>query len=230
MYTDSDALVQDSNARLSIQHRAALLHRGLTDVTIEAAGFRSLTSEEVLAILKFNPNNSAGLGIPFLHPTTSETRLIRVRADIAPILDGKPAKYLSPKGAGNLLYFLPGCADRLKDPTEPLYLTEGEFKALAGWQAGLLTGGLVGVWGWRGKGLNGHGQAIPDLDLITWRERAIVVVFDSDAAFNPEVQRARQALAREVYRRGARTVYTINLPAPDGVKVGWDDYLLAHVS
>lgn len=144
MHTDSDALVQDSNARLSIQHRAALLHRGLTDVTIKAAGFCSLTSEEVLAILKFNPNKSAGLGIPFLHPTTRETRLVRVRPDIPPVIDRKPAKYLSPRGAGNLLYFTSGCADRLKDPAEPLYLTEGEFKALAGWQAELLTVGLVG--------------------------------------------------------------------------------------
>jgi AAA domain/Domain of unknown function (DUF3854) len=227
MHTDSEAPVQDSTVHLSARHREMLLHRGLTDATIEAAGFRSLTSEEVLAVLKFNPNKSPGLGIPFLHPTTGETRLIRVRSDIAPMINGKPAKYLSPKGSGNLLYFHPDCAERLKDPTEPLYLTEGEFKALAAWQAGLLALGLIGVWGWRAKGLNRHSQAIPDLDLITWQGRTVVIVFDSDVAINPEVQRARQALAREAYRRGAGVVYTIALPAPDGVKVGWDNYLLA---
>jgi RecA-family ATPase len=218
----------DSNARLSLLHIEALQKRGLTNATIDAAGFLSLSAEQVLTILKFNLNRSGGLGIPFIHPTTEETRLIRVRPDVAPIIDGKPAKYLSPKGAGNLLYCPPGCADRINDPTEPLYITEGEFKALAAWQAGLLAVGTVGVNGWKGKGLNGHGQPIPDLDLIVWRERTIIIVFDSDAAINPEVQRARQALAREAYRRGARTVYTINLPAPDGVKVGWDDYLQAH--
>src|SRR5262249_51531286 len=157
-------------------------------------------------------------GILFLHPATGETRLVRVRPDIAPVIDGKPAKYLSPKGAGNLLYFPPGCADRLKDPSEPLYITEGEFKVLAAWQVGLLAVGLVGVWGWRGKGLNGQGQPIPDLDLIAWRERTVVIVFDSDAAINLEVQRAQQALAMEAYRRGARIVYAINLPTPGGVK------------
>ena len=218
----------DDHTRLSVQHVEALHKRGLTQATIDAAGFRSLTAEEVLAVLKFNPNRSAGLGIPFSHPHTGETRLIRVRPDVAPLIDGKPAKYLSPRGAGNLLYFPPGCADQLKNPEEPLYLTEGEFKALAARQARLLAVGLVGVWGWRGKDANGHGQPIPDLDLIEWRGRTVVAVFDSDAAINPEVQRARQALAWEAYRRGARMVCTIPLPAPDGLKVGWDDYLLTH--
>jgi hypothetical protein len=217
-----------SNRRLSLLDIEALQKRGLTNATIDAAGFSSLSAEQVLAVLKFNPTKSAGLGIPFLHPVTGETRLIRVRPDIPPVIDGKPAKYLSPKGAGNLLYFPPGCADRLKDPAEPLYVTEGEFKTLAAWQAGLLAVNPVGVWGWRGKRLNGHGQPIPDLDLVAWRERTVVIVFDSDATINPEVQRARQVLAWEAYRRGARVVYAINLPAPDGTKVGWDDYLLAH--
>lgn len=144
MWTDSDY-----TSRLTLLHIEALQKRGLTNTTIDAAGFRSLSPEEVLAVLKFNPNRSAGLGIPFLHPTTNETRLIRVRSDIAPVIDGKLAKYLSPKGAGNLLYFPPGCSDRLKDPAEPLYFTEGEFKTLAAWQTGLLTVGMVGVWGWR---------------------------------------------------------------------------------
>jgi hypothetical protein len=217
-----------NGTRLSLLHIEALQKRGLTNATIDAAGFSSLSADQVLEVLKFNPNRSAGLGMPFCHPQTGETRLIRVRPDIAPIIDGKTAKYLSPKGAGNLLYFPPERADRLKDPAEPLYLTEGEFKTLAAWQAGLLAVGLVGVWGWRSRGLNSHSQPISDLDLIAWRERPVVIVFDSDAAINPDVQRARQALAREGYRRGARIVYTINLPAPDGVKVGWDDYLLVH--
>jgi hypothetical protein len=155
---------------------------------------------------------------------------VRIRFDDPlPVLDGKPAKYLSPRGAGNLLYVPPGCADRLKDPAEPVYITESEFKALAAWQAGLLTIGLIGVWGWRGKGVNGHSQAIPDLDFITFRDRIIVIAFDSPGVFiNSDVQRACYALAMEAYRQGAKVVYTVNLPAPDGVKVGLDDYLLAH--
>src|SRR4051794_30624980 len=101
------------SARLTDEHVKQILERGLTRETIAAVGFSSLSAEEVLAVLKFNPNRSAGLGIPFLHPRTGETRLIRVRPNVAPLIDGKPAKYLSPKGAGNLLYFPTGCAERL---------------------------------------------------------------------------------------------------------------------
>jgi hypothetical protein len=119
--------------RLSLLDIEALQRRGLTNAMIDAAGFCSLSAEDVLEILKFNPNKSAGLGIPFLHPATREIRRIRVRPDIAPITYGKPAKYLSPRGAGNLLYFPPGCLDRLKDPTEPLYLRKENLKP---WQPG----------------------------------------------------------------------------------------------
>ncbi len=42
--------------------------------------------------LKCNLNRSAGIGIPFLHPRTGDTRLIRVRPDVAPGVDGKQAK------------------------------------------------------------------------------------------------------------------------------------------
>ena|SRR5262245_51457235 len=95
----------ENGTQLSLLDIEALLKRGLTNATIDAAGFSSLSAEQVLEILKFNLNKSGGLGIPFRHPTTGETRFIRVRPYIAPIIDGKPAKYLSPKGAGNLLYF-----------------------------------------------------------------------------------------------------------------------------
>jgi hypothetical protein len=86
------------------------------------------------------------------------------------------------QGAGNLLFFPPGCAERLKDTHELLYITEGEFKTLALWQAGLLCVGLIGVWGWRGKSLDRQSQSISDLDLITWQGRTVTIVFDSDVA------------------------------------------------
>src|SRR5262245_56308203 len=125
----------DATSRLSLFHIEMLQERGLRNGIIDAAGFRSLSPEEVRAVLNVNVVKSGGLGIPFCHPSTGDLRLLRVKPDLAPLIDGKVAKYLSPKGAGNLLYFPPECAERLQDPTEPLYFTEGEFKVLAGWQA-----------------------------------------------------------------------------------------------
>lgn len=170
------------NSRLSSDHRDALQKRGLTDETIEQAGLWSASPDEVRAILGFNPSNSGGLVIPCFHPLTGAIRMNRVRPNIPPLIDGKPAKYLSPRGAGNLLYFPPSCGERLKDTKELLYITEGEFKTLAAWQAGLLCVGVIGVWGWRGKGLNGQSQPIPDLDLISWQGRTVTIVYDSDVA------------------------------------------------
>jgi RecA-family ATPase len=85
--------------------------------------------------------------------------------------------------------------------------------------------GLIGVYGWRGKNARGEVGPIPDLDLINFHDRIITIVFDSDVATNEKVKEARAALARELYRRGARIVYKIDLPTLDGEKVGIDDFL-----
>src|SRR5437879_1020599 len=104
--------------RLSAQHREALRKRGLTAETIEAAGLWSASAEQVAELLGFNPC-SAGVVIPYMHPLTREVALNRVRPDNPPIINGKPAKYLSPKGAENRPYFPPNSAELLRS-TAPL--------------------------------------------------------------------------------------------------------------
>ena len=49
------------------------------------------------------------------------------------------------------------------------------------YQCGLPCLGLIEVVGWR-AGKNKHGEilAISDLDLVEWRGREIIIVFDSD--------------------------------------------------
>jgi len=216
--------------RLTDEHILQLIEeRKLKREIIEAAGLWSANAQEVREIIKFNPTSTAAIAFPYSHPFTGETRLVRVRPDVPPMIDGKAAKYLSPKGTGNFLYFPPGCGEKLKDPREVLYITEGELKSLTGWQYGLLCVAVPGVWSWRGKGTNGQSRPIPDLDLIPWQDRLVVIVFDSDVVTKPEVQRARQALAKELYHRGAATVCAVNLPPrPDGSKQGKDDYLVTY--
>jgi len=219
------------NSRLSHEHRELLHARNLTDKTIELAGLWSGSPEDVRHVLGFNPNNTSGLIIPFFDPQTSKIRYHRVRCDTPPVIGGKPARYLSQKGAGNFLYFPPelNYAAQLRDTDGILYWTESEFKTLVGWQDGLLIVGSIGVWGWKGKGLDGHSKPIADLDLITWLDRTLAIVFDSDVVLNVEVQRARQALGKEAYRRGVEAAYGINLPGgANGDKVGWDDYRASH--
>src|SRR2546425_7845620 len=127
--------VQERSPRLSTPHLDALLQRGLTLETIEAAGLWSASREEVTRLLRFDAG-SGGIVIPFSHPLTGEVVLTRVKPDTPPIINGKPAKYLSPRGAENRLYVPPNSAELLRS-TAPLIITEGEFKTLLAYQHGL---------------------------------------------------------------------------------------------
>ena len=69
---------------------------------------------------------------------------------------------------------------------------------------------------------------IPDLDKITWKDRTVCVVYDSDLATKPPVRSAEFRLGRELRARGAE-VFAVRLPGgPNGEKVGLDDYLCSH--
>jgi predicted P-loop ATPase len=131
----------------------------------------------------------------------------------------------------------------LSDIGVPVIVTEGEKKTLALWRMATETGngtgkpaflpvGLAGVWSWRGtigKRETATGEKVPekgpiaDLDLISWQDRRVIILFDADAATNPKVQAARRGLAQELTRLGAE-VWIAELPAALGVS-GADDFL-----
>jgi hypothetical protein len=99
----------------------------------------------------------------------------------------------------------------------------------------LLVIGLGGCWGWRGtigKTTDATGARVdekgplPDLDRLDWRDRDVVVLFDTNTASNPKVQAARQALASEIAGRGAK-VRIAELPIEPHVN-GPDDFIGAH--
>jgi hypothetical protein len=155
---------------------------------------------------------------------------------LASLNGSKPPKYLQPKAAGNHLYVPPGLHDLAPgwaaDPSITLFVTEGEKKALAAVQAGLPTIAVGGVFSWRThihsleRGvvrvedkpsarvvhLDDRGEkayrteVASELDDIEWRGREVVLIFDSDATRNPEVQRAAFELANWLADRGAQTL------------------------
>ena len=137
-------------------------------------------------------------------PGESHVREWRLRRDHPDIeyKDGKPkerGKYLSPPGRKNMIYFVPGISpDLVKAIATPVIVTEGEFKTLALWRLAnhestaprFLPLGLGGVWNWRGMigkttGPNGDRRdvkgVIPDLDLVAWEGRRVIIAFDADA-------------------------------------------------
>lgn len=96
---------------------------------------------------------------------------------------------------------------------------------------------LMGVWGWRGPNPDG-GTGIPllaldqvpmagtDAESKTHFSRLVILAFDSDAMQKPAVHDALTQLRAYLLKRGAE-VAIMYLPAPEGDKVGLDDFLAA---
>ena len=154
--------------------------------------------------------------------------LARVKPDNPPLFNGKPAKYLTPKKAGNHPYFPPTLdAQVLDDPSRMLLITEGEKKALKSVQEGFDCVALPGVWGFVQK-KDGKSVPIPELDRIKWEGRSVFIVYDSDLADNESVQWAEWRLAELLVQRGA-DVKVVRIPGNDDEKkMGLDDFLSAY--
>lgn len=174
------------------------------------------------------PRGRAAYKIPYLTPAGKDTGYFRLRFLTG--LDGsKPLRYWQPAESMPRLYFPPArafdLAAALADTQETLYVTEGEKKADRACLAGLVTVGLGGVWSWRSKRAGTPSLAIEDLDLVEWKDRRVVVVFDSDVSSKPAVYQAMLAFAKEVIARGGKP-FSVRLPdGPEGAKTGLDDFL-----
>lgn len=186
-------------------------------------------------------------GLVFPYSRAGEVVAHRLRLDHPPITNGKPEhKYLQAPGTRNRLYFPPAPLSLLSDPKAPLIITEGEKKALALWRMALETANgngeptflpvaLSGVDSWHGvtgKKVDAAGERvdekgpIADLDLIIWTGRRVTILYDTNAASNWHVIRARRELAAELAKRGAE-VWIADLPPENGIN-GCDDYLARH--
>ena len=204
-------------------HVEELRRSGLSDDTIARAGCYSATAAGVRDLLGIG----GGPGLVFPYPELNGSgAYARVKLDAIPP-DGK--RYRSPKGRPNRLY-IPSLINRavLADAHTPLWITEGEKKALKACQEGLPCIAVPGIWSWKTRDAQYQSVAIQDLAHIAWSGRTVVVVYDSDVATNPKVQLAESALVKELRGRGA-TVQRVRLPSGSGTeKVGLDDYLLTH--
>lgn len=212
-------------AHLVESHVRDLTASGLSTETILEAEMYSAPERQVRDVLGYGAG--PGMVIPYRDVATGVSNgYARVKLD-HPGTDG--TRYRSPAQQPNRIY-LPPSLDRkvLADISAPIWITEGEKKALKAAQEGLVCIALPGVWSWRTRTADQKSVAVADLDAITWRGRTVYIVFDSDLATNPSVRLAEFELARELARRVA-TVKAVRLPGgPSGAKVGLDDYLLTH--
>jgi predicted P-loop ATPase len=176
---------------------------------LEKARIWRATDAQARSERKINgTGNNAGVIFDYFHPAEPlQWRAARLRRD-AP---GDGPKYLCPAGKC-YLYFVPGFADRLKDTSVLVIFVEAEKSVLAGtaWAErtnnNALFVGTGGCYGWQ-RDKAPH----PDLNLLAWENREVIVLFDSNTTTNQNVQIARSRFAAELKSRGAR-VFLADLP------------------
>lgn len=247
--TKDQAKTNDVSSTLTEADYKALAARGIDRATAHAARIRRASSAEGAQLVGRSESagkSYAGLAIPYVRIGESKEREFRLRLD-HPDLELRPdgskretGKYLSPPGRGSLIYFpLRATPKVLADTKVLIVFTEGEFKAIALDQLArrdtaelrYLAISIPGVWNFRGtvgktEGPGGERRdlkgPIPDLDLIEWKRRRVLIAFDADGATNELVQIAENLLIKELRRRGA-TVAVLRWPLEDGK--GVDDLI-----
>jgi len=206
-------------ANLISIHLAHLRRSGLTDETIAQAGISSVAPQDLRRILGYLPK-----GFVSAYQIPYSTGFCRWRLFYE---NGDGRKYLQRKGSGNHLYIPPAVKQKLSDPAMPLYIVEGEKKALRGLQEGLCAIGISGLWNYT----NGNGALISDFSRIAWDGREVHLVPDNDYRSrkhgykNGTLTAAVWGLADALRDRGA-LVDIVELPA--GPDKGLDDYLQKH--
>ncbi len=215
------------------QHLAKLRACGLSDATIRLSGIHSECDPKRLQkILRWNlPAKKLGpcIVIPFIDLQGKPTPYSRLRPDNPREQHGRVAKYESPLKVPSHIYFPPYIRSVQAKISEPVIITEGEFKALASDQLGFATLGITGASMWsKPKKTEGEVRTLhPDLASIVWPGRLVYLCFDSDVVYKNEVRWEEWKLAQSLSEVGAM-VKTVRLPAKlGGPKVGLDDYIMA---
>jgi P4 family phage/plasmid primase-like protien len=166
-----------------------------------------------------------GLLIP-LYRATGERVSWQYRPDVPPKdpRTGKVRKYAERSGRPSTLDIHPFNRDKIIDPTQPLWITEGIKKGDALTSAGVCVATLSGVFNWRGRM-----GSLGDWEDVPLNGREVIICFDADARTNPNVLRAMVRLGRWLRSKSARRVRYLIVPHEIGgtqVK-GADDYLAA---
>jgi Domain of unknown function (DUF3854) len=215
--------------------------------TIKAAGIRPVPPDR---LPEYARNATSSYIIPYFDLKGQPIKgFYRTRWLPAVRLNGREVRYNQPPESGTHLYLPP---PPIVDPKrwtehdqhgnyEPLWLTEGEKKALKAAQEGFLCAGLGGIYSWRrnsakvpkdkvkeskdGKylivpvdketGADTEGKALsdtaPELTEIPLAHRVVYIVYDADPTLNSNVDIAAFELAMWLYEKGAEP-YRVVLP------------------
>lgn len=207
---------------LAPAHREDLEKSGLGKDIIAEQFIRSVPPPLIPKLLGFDiPAIQSAMLMPFRSSAGGFTPHIRMKifptivkverqggarwiaeADLLPSdVKQETVKYLQPKGSAPRLYFIARCLRQVLEGDAPLWIVEGEKKAIAAAQLGLPAVGVCGVEGWH---VRGRRDLLEDFDAIQLGGRVVELVPDGDYQTNPDVKRAIQYFGAALAARGAR--------------------------
>ena len=225
---------------LSASHQNVLLSESaISPGVIEARGYRTIEDTTELRELGFETYQCrAGLLIPgwctdglngFYVLRPDNPRVVEQKKK-GKLPDGtyrnKVIKYEFPKGHSMRLDCPPASYSMLGDPSEPLWITEGQKKADALASLGLCALAVLGVNNWRGKNNDGGLTSLADWHEVALNNRNVIIAFDSDVMEKYEVQQALKQFRKWLDYKNAN-VDIAYLPVSEDGKNGVDDYLAA---
>jgi len=222
----------DRYGRFNSAAVADLKNSGLSDETIVRAGLKlySNDNEALKKELGFNTIN----GIPIADQTSlidipytnEEGHREYSRYKMIPQLDAD-TKYLHPLRTPSRPYIPQIVHEAKSKSSQPIWITEGEKKALKVCQEGRPCIGLAGVWGFKAgqnsKLSEDDKQLWSELKRFQWQGRSVYMGFDSDVYTNPQVRYALFELAIKLLALGA----IVKFPCWNRGK-GIDDYLVSE--
>lgn len=211
-------------ASLAPDQREYLRARGITDATIIANRLESARPQDLPRLAgRPVPEGTSGLIIPY-PMLDSEASFCRIRW-FPPLQDreGREVKFSQPLGTAPHLYIPVSVRLILPDPGVPLWIVEGETRALVCVQHGRPAVAIGGLWSWMADG-----RPIAELDAIACVDRELMLGSDSDTWVRPDLLQAVYALGKEMERRGAKVKVAVLRPAAGGSKRGLDDAVAAE--
>jgi len=186
-------------ALLSAEQMAGFSSSGLTPETLAAAHIFGISTADALGELLNMPWRPDEPAEAFVFPNHDACGLLTGdhRVCIRFVREGH-SPWRSPKGRPSRLYLPPGQTDKLKNPSQPLFLVLGEEPALLLAQHGCTVCAASSEWGFHDAASRKDGQdnkfrLHPDFAGVALAGRSVLVAFPNGVTGD-----AKQQLAQEV--------------------------------
>jgi hypothetical protein len=155
-----------------------------------------------------------------------DTNLRPVIHSFANLVPHKRGKMFCPPNEPPHAYLVPTLDWTKLGYGDKVYIHESCIKSIAGARLGTWSVGLNGVWGWTSRK---HGiTLVQELKDLPWKALKLqpVIVFDSNAEDNWDVQNAIGRLASRILEVTGQHASHILLPrSPEGTHWGFDDFV-----